>query len=454
MPPIRKVLIANRGEIACRIIRSCHRLNKQAVAVYSEIDQDALHVVRADQSVCIGPAAARESYLRIDRIIDAARETGADAIHPGYGFLSENAEFAEACAAAGIIFVGPSAETIRAMGMKDKAKDIAGAAGLPILPSYHGEDQSAETLLKAAEAIGFPVFIKAIAGGGGRGMRRVDGADGFAAALASAQREAISSFGDGRVLLEKYLENPRHVEVQVLADRHGNVVHLFDRDCSIQRRHQKIVEEAPAPWLPDDTRSEMREAAVSITRAIGYVGAGTIEFIVDAASSGAFYFMEMNTRLQVEHPVSEMTTGLDLVEWQLRVAEGENLPFAQSDIQGTGHAIEVRLCAENVQRNFMPSPGRLDQLELPEEIDGVRVDCGVRTGDTISPWYDPMIGKLIVWGEDRPQAVERLNRALAVCRIDGIPSNLPFLARIADHGAFRHGPIDTGFVERHRSELI
>ncbi|WP_116091877.1 acetyl-CoA carboxylase biotin carboxylase subunit [Sphingomonas crusticola] len=454
MRRLGKILVANRGEIACRIMRSCRLLGKQTVAVYSEADVDALHVTMADEAICIGPAAARESYLRIDHIIEAARSTGADAIHPGYGFLSENADFADACAAAGIAFIGPPADAIRAMGMKDRAKDLASAAGLPILPSYQGEDQTPETLQAAAEKIGWPVFIKAIAGGGGRGMRRVDGADAFAAALASAQREATSSFGDQRVLLEKYLENPRHVEVQVLADGHGHVVHLFDRDCSIQRRHQKIVEEAPAPWLGSETRERMREAAIAITRAIDYRGVGTIEFIVDAGATGAFYFMEMNTRLQVEHPVSEMTTGLDLVEWQVRVAEGEALPFVQVDIAGHGHAIEVRLCAENVARNFMPSPGRLDALAFPSAVDGVRIDCGVRAGDTISPWYDPMIGKLIVWGEDRPHAVERLGAALAQCRIDGIPNNLDFLGKIVGHAAFRDGPIDTGFVERHRHELI
>jgi 3-methylcrotonyl-CoA carboxylase alpha subunit len=446
----QKILIANRGEIACRIARTARRMGVRTVAVYSEADRGALHVSMADEAVAIGPAPARESYLVAERLIDAARATGAQAIHPGYGFLSENAEFAEACASMGLVFIGPPAAAIRAMGDKAAAKAIMEKAGVPVVPGYHGKDQSEARLLKEAKRIGFPVLIKPSAGGGGKGMRIVTEPAGFAAALAAAKREAMAAFGDDRVLLERYLTKPRHIEVQVFGDRGGKLVHLFERDCSIQRRHQKVIEEAPAPGLSDAQRRRMGEVAVSAARAVGYVGAGTVEFILEG---DAFYFMEMNTRLQVEHPVTEAITGLDLVEWQLRVAAGEPLPLQQDQITCRGHAIEARLYAEDPQRNFLPSTGRLTVLKPPAGT-GIRVDTGVRAGDAVSVHYDPLIAKLIVWGEDRDTAARRLSQALADYRVGGLAANREFLYRLSRHPAYRAGEIDTGFIDRHRAELI
>ena len=446
----QKILIANRGEIACRITRTARRMGVRTVAVYSEADRGALHVAMADEAVVIGPAPARESYLLAERLIDAAGRTGAQAIHPGYGFLSENAEFAEACASMGLVFIGPPAAAIRAMGDKSAAKAIMEKAGVPVVPGYHREDQSEARLLKEAKRIGFPVLIKPSAGGGGKGMRIVAEAAGFAASLAAAKREAMAAFGDDRVLVERYLTKPRHIEVQVFGDGGGKLVHLFERDCSIQRRHQKVIEEAPAPGLSDAQRRRMGEVAISAARAVGYVGAGTIEFI---AEGDTFYFMEMNTRLQVEHPVTEAITGLDLVEWQLRVAAGEPLPLEQDQIPYRGHAIEARLYAEDPQRNFLPSTGRLTVLKPPSEA-GTRVDTGARAGDTVSVHYDPLIAKLIVWGEDRDTAARRLSHALADYRVGGIATNREFLYRVSRHPAYRTGEIDTGFIDRFRAELI
>jgi 3-methylcrotonyl-CoA carboxylase alpha subunit len=445
-----KILIANRGEIACRVGRTARRMGVRTVAVFSETDRDALHVAIADEAVAIGPAPARESYLVAERLIDAARATGAQAIHPGYGFLSENAEFAEACASMGVIFIGPPAAAIRAMGDKATAKALMVKAGVPVVPGYHGEDQSEARLLEEGRRVGYPVLIKPSAGGGGKGMRAVVEPAAFATALAAAKREAMAAFGDDRVLVERYLTKPRHIEVQVFGDRAGNLVHLFERDCSIQRRHQKVIEEAPAPDLGEAQRRRMGEVAISAARAVGYVGAGTVEFIVEGDD---FFFMEMNTRLQVEHPVTEGITGLDLVEWQLRVAAGEPLPLAQDQIRRRGHAIEARLYAEDPQRNFLPSTGLLATLAAAVEA-GVRVDTGVRAGDTVSVHYDPMIAKLIVWGEDRETAVRRLGNALAAYRIGGVATNREFLYRVTAHAAYRAGEIDTGFIERHREALI
>jgi 3-methylcrotonyl-CoA carboxylase alpha subunit len=447
-----KILIANRGEIACRVIRTARRLGIRTVAVYSAADAGALHVAMADEARLIGPAPARESYLRIDAILDAARQSGAQAIHPGYGFLSENAGFAEACGQAGVVFIGPPASAIRAMGGKSEAKALMEKAGVPLVPGYHGADQEPELLRKEAERIGYPLLIKASAGGGGKGMRVVDGPAAFADQLAGAKREAASSFGDDRVLLERYLTRPRHVEIQVFADTQGNCVYLFERDCSIQRRHQKVVEEAPAPDLDPGTRKRMGEAAVAAARAIGYVGAGTVEFLLD--EDGSFYFMEMNTRLQVEHPVTELITGQDLVEWQLRVASGEALPLGQEDLAIDGHAIEVRLYAEDPARDFLPQTGRLDHLVFPEQGAHVRVDTGVRAGDQISIHYDPMIAKLIVWDRDRPSAVRRLRSALAGTQVAGFNTNVGFLSAIAGHPAFMDADLDTRFIERHGADLM
>jgi 3-methylcrotonyl-CoA carboxylase alpha subunit len=445
-----KILIANRGEIACRVIRTARRLGIAAVAVYSEADRNALHVELADEAWPIGPPPARESYLNIERILDAANKSGAEAVHPGYGFLSENAEFAEACEAAGAVFIGPAAAAIRAMGSKAEAKAVMQRHGVPFVPGYHGDDQDPRYLTEEAERIGFPVLIKASAGGGGRGMRVVDGAADFAAALQSAKREATAAFGDDRMLLEKYLERPRHIEFQIFADRHGNTVHLFERDCSVQRRHQKVIEEAPASGLDKGQRSAMGEAAVAAARAVGYVGAGTVEFIVEG---DAFYFIEMNTRLQVEHPVTEAVTGLDLVEWQLRVAAGEALPLCQRDLFLRGHAIEARLYAEDPEREFLPQTGTLHRLRFPvPKI--ARVDTGVRQGDTVTPFYDPLIAKLIVWGEDRVAVLARLRRALAETAVLGVTTNRDFLLRAAAHREFASGTIDTGFIERNRGALI
>jgi 3-methylcrotonyl-CoA carboxylase alpha subunit len=446
------ILIANRGEIACRVIRTARRLGVRTVAVYSEADADAQHVKLADRARLIGPPAAAESYLKIDAVIAAARAEGAQAIHPGYGFLAENAGFAEACAKAKIAFIGPPVAAIRAMGSKSAAKEIMAKAGIPLVPGYHGKDQKPGALRKAAEKVGYPVLLKASAGGGGKGMRLVEDAGAFDEALKSAKREAKGAFGDEAMLVEKFIERPRHIEIQVFADGHGNALHLFERDCSIQRRHQKVIEEAPAPGMTEARRREMGEAAVAAAAAIGYEGAGTVEFIVDQA--GDFYFMEMNTRLQVEHPVTEMITGQDLVEWQLRVAAGGRLPLAQDDLAIDGHAIEARIYAEDPARDFLPATGRLHHLHFPGEDAATRIDTGVHEGDEVSIFYDPMIAKLVVHGEDRAAAVSRLARALAEVRAVGVITNAPFLRAVAAHAAFAAGDLDTGFIERHKAELI
>ncbi|MEQ9145147.1 MAG: acetyl/propionyl/methylcrotonyl-CoA carboxylase subunit alpha [Parvibaculaceae bacterium] len=451
------VLIANRGEIACRIIRTAKEMGLRTIAVYSDADADAAHVALADEAHHIGPSAANESYLKGDRLLEVAKAAGADAIHPGYGFLSENAGFAEACEAAGIIFVGPTAEAIRAMGLKDAAKALMEKANVPVVPGYHGDNQDPAFLAAEAEKIGYPVLIKAVAGGGGKGMRRVDDASEFDKALQSAQREAASAFGDDRVLVEKFVARPRHIEIQVFADAHGNAVHLFERDCSLQRRHQKVVEEAPAPDMPEDMRAAMGTAAVAAAKAIDYRGAGTIEFIADASEglkADAFYFMEMNTRLQVEHPVTEMITGQDLVEWQFRVAAGEPLPCTQDDLWIDGHAVEVRLYAEDPAKKFFPSTGTLHRLRLPADDTDVRVDTGVREGDTVSMFYDPMIAKLIVWDATRTGALRRMARALETIEIAGLRSNAAFLAEIVQNPSFIAGDIDTGFIDAHLEELV
>ncbi len=446
-----RILIANRGEIACRIVRTARRLGVGTVAVHSDADAGALHVQQADRAVRIGPAPAAESYLAGGRIIEAAQRTGAQAIHPGYGFLSENAGFAEACAAAGLAFIGPPADAIRAMGSKSAAKALMQKANVPVVPGYHGAGQEPDELAAQAAEIGYPVLVKASAGGGGKGMRRVDRAEDFAPALESAQREAAGAFGDDRMLIEKFVESPRHIEIQVFADSHGNAVHLFERDCSIQRRHQKVVEEAPAPGMTEARRAEMGAAAVDAAKAIGYEGAGTVEFIVGAG--GAFHFMEMNTRLQVEHPVTETITGQDLVEWQLRVAAGEALPLAQDDLSIAGHAIEVRLYAEDPDRDFLPRTGTLKRLRFPEG-DGIRCDTGVREGDAVGVHYDPMIAKLIAWSPDgRAAALRRLERALAGTEIVGLENNRDYLQRIIGHSAFTAGTFDTGFIEAHGDAL-
>ncbi|MCO5078891.1 biotin carboxylase N-terminal domain-containing protein [Chelatococcus sp.] len=449
------VLIANRGEIACRIIRTARCMGLRTIAVYSEADAGSLFVRMADEAHCIGPAPARESYLNISAIIDVARRTGAAFVHPGYGFLSERAEFAEACAAAGVTFVGPPASAIRAMGLKDAAKALVAAAGVPVVPGYHGERQEPDFLGEKAAEIGYPVLIKAVAGGGGKGMKRVDAPADFAGALESAQREAAGAFGDPRVLIEKYVLAPRHIEIQVFADTHGHVVHLFERDCSLQRRHQKVIEEAPAPGMPPETRQAMGDAAVQAARAVGYVGAGTVEFIVDASEGlkpDRFYFMEMNTRLQVEHPVTEAITGLDLVELQLRVAAGEALPFDQGGVAINGHAVEARVYAEDPEKGFLPSTGHLWALRLPTD-DGLRVDTGVEAGDEVSPFYDPMIAKVIAHGATRDEALDRLAGALGRSVIAGPRTNLAFLKKLCEAPAFRAGHFDTGFIERNLDSL-
>ena len=454
-----KILIANRGEIACRIARTARRMGVRTVAVYSDADANALHVASCDEAYRLGPAPPRASYLDGEAIIAVALACGAQAIHPGYGFLSENEAFATALAAAGLAFVGPPPAAIRAMGSKSEAKTIMANAGVPVVPGYHGAGQQDAALLAHAEAIGYPVLIKASAGGGGKGMRVVEQRDAFAAALSAARREAQASFGDDRVLLEKYLTEPRHIEIQVFADSHGGCVHLFERDCSVQRRHQKVLEEAPAPGMTPERRSRMGAAAVAAAKAIGYVGAGTVEFIVPAEASAAkvgdsFYFMEMNTRLQVEHPVTEMITGQDLVEWQLRVAAGERLPLKQEKIPLTGHAIEARIYAEDPDRDFLPSIGRIVHLRVPPQSDDVRVDTGVRSGDEISRHYDPMIAKLIVHAENRSVALRRLAEALARYQVAGVTTNISFLQRVISHGAFATGKVDTGLIARHRARLL
>ena len=451
---LESLLIANRGEIARRIIRTCRRLGIRTVAVYSEADAQAPFVREADQAVAIGPAPASESYLVGAKILEAARQSGAQAIHPGYGFLSENAEFAEAVTAAGLIWVGPPPSSIRAMGLKDAAKKLMAEAGVPVTPGYMGDDQSEERLLAEAERIGFPVLIKAVAGGGGKGMRKVDAAKDFAAALTSCRREAKASFGDDHVLLETYATRPRHIEVQVFADTQGNVVHLFERDCSLQRRHQKVIEEAPAPGMTDEVRDAVCQAAVRAAKAVGYVGAGTIEFIADTTQglqADRIWFMEMNTRLQVEHPVTEAITGQDLVEWQLRVASGEPLPLAQADIPRRGHAIEARLYAENPHTGFLPSIGQLEHFRLPGDI---RVDSAVEEGGVVTPFYDPMITKLIAYGPTRQAAAAKLAAACRTVEVWPVKTNAAFLARCLADPDFLAGTIDTGFIGERLATLI
>ncbi len=445
----KKILIANRGEIACRVMQTAQRMGIRTVAVYSDADADALHTAAADEAVRIGPAAAAESYLKIDAIIEACKRTGAEAVHPGYGFLSENPDFAERLAQEGIVFIGPSASAIRAMGHKDAAKRLMEDAGVPVVPGYHGEEQEPGFLAGEAAQIGFPVLIKARAGGGGKGMRRVDLREEFAEALDSAKREGEASFGDGHVLVEKYVARPRHIEVQVFADKHNPPVYLFERDCSLQRRHQKVIEEAPAPGMTAGMRAAMGEAAVRAAAAIGYEGAGTVEFLVDASDglrTDRFYFMEMNTRLQVEHPVTEAITGVDLVEWQIRAAAGEKVVPAQDDLEFFGHAFEARIYAEDAANNFMPATGRLERLTMPEGL--ARVDTGVREGDTVTAHYDPMIAKVTVHGRTREAALAKLRTALDATRIAGTVTNVAFLRALAVDADFAAGDVDTGLIER------
>ncbi|MEW9798650.1 acetyl-CoA carboxylase biotin carboxylase subunit [Alteromonas sp. CYL-A6] len=449
---IKKLLIANRGEIACRVMKTAQQLGIATVAVYSDADANALHVSMADESVHIGAAAAKDSYLVIDKIIQAAKSTGADAIHPGYGFLSENAAFARACADNNIIFVGPPASAIDAMGSKSAAKAIMEDAGVPLVPGYHGEDQSEAILKKTADEMGYPVLLKAAAGGGGKGMRQVWKAEEFSEALAAAKREAMASFGDDKMLVEKYLTRPRHVEIQVFCDTHGNGVYLFERDCSVQRRHQKVIEEAPAPGMSDALRRTMGEAAIKAARAIDYVGAGTVEFLLD--EDGSFYFMEMNTRLQVEHPVTEYITGEDLVHWQLDVADGKPLPKQQDELRIQGHAFEARIYAEDPDNNFLPSTGKLRLLVPPKESRHVRVDTGVVEGDEVSVYYDPMIAKLVVWGENRDIALNRLLKALRQYHIDGVTTNIEFLYNVAASRPFGQAELTTTFIENHADMLF
>ncbi|GAB1595589.1 acetyl/propionyl/methylcrotonyl-CoA carboxylase subunit alpha [Lysobacter claricitrinus] len=447
-----KILIANRGEIACRVIRTCRALGIRTVAVYSDADADAQHVRQADEAYRIGGPRPQESYLRGDAILEVALSSGAQAIHPGYGFLSENADFADTVEAAGLVFIGPPAASMRKMGSKAGAKDLMHAAGVPVVPGYTGEDQSNETLQREADRIGYPLMIKAAHGGGGKGMRIVRSSQEFLPNLESCQREARNAFGRDRVLLERYIEKPRHIEIQVFADTHGNTQHLFERECSAQRRYQKVLEESPSPFLTPELRRAMGDAAVQAARAIDYVNAGTVEFIV--GQDGGFYFMEINTRLQVEHPVTEMVTGLDLVEWQLRVASGESLPVTQDALAQRGHAIEVRLYAEDPDAGFLPGSGRLERLRLPTAAEGVRVDSGVVEGDTVTIFYDPMIAKLIVHGADRAQALARMRSALAQCEIAGPKSNVEFLERLVRHPAVVDGTIDTGYLDRHLDEFL
>ena len=452
----KKILIANRGEIACRVAASARRLGVQTVAVYSDADARAKHVAACDEAVHIGGSAPKDSYLQWQRIIDAAQATGAQAIHPGYGFLSENEDFAKACAAAGLVFSGPPASAILAMGLKAESKQLMEKAKVPLVPGYHGADQDPAMLHQEADRIGYPVLIKASAGGGGKGMRLVEKSEDFAAALESCKREAINSFGNDAVLIEKYVLRPRHIEIQVFGDTHGNCVYLFERDCSVQRRHQKVLEEAPAPGMTEALRAEMGAAAIAAARSVGYVGAGTVEFI--AEQDGRFYFMEMNTRLQVEHPVTEAITGLDLVEWQLRVASGEPLPLKQEDLRIHGHAIEARICAENPDNNFLPATGALNVYVLPEcvtfERGAVRVDSGVRQGDAISPFYDSMVAKLIVHGDTREQALARLDEALAQTHIVGLATNVQFLRRVARTDSFAQAKLDTALIPREQAVLF
>ena len=473
----KKILIANRGEIACRVAATCARLGIKTVAIYSPVDAHAKHVMACDEAVAIGDVgdgsnpnagnAPKDSYLRWQTIIDAAKQTGAQAIHPGYGFLSENEAFADSCSQAGLVFIGPPAGAIQAMGLKAESKQLMEKAGVPLVPGYHGANQDAAFLQTQADAIGYPVLIKASAGGGGKGMRIVEKAADFAAALSSCKREAINSFGDDNVLIEKYVQRPRHIEIQVFGDTHGNYVHLFERDCSVQRRHQKVLEEAPAPGLSPAMREQMGATAIAAARAVNYVGAGTVEFIVEQQPNGDmnFFFMEMNTRLQVEHPVTEAITGLDLVEWQLRVANGEKLPLQQQDLQINGHAIEARICAENPDKQFMPAIGDINVYALPEHVAfqnasdsssavSVRVDSGVRAGDAISPYYDPMIAKLIVHGATREQALARMDKALSQTHIVGLQSNVQFLRHVVNSESFASANLDTGLIPREEKALF
>lgn len=460
----KKILIANRGEIACRVAATARRMGVKTVAVYSDADARAKHVAACDEAVHIGGSAPKDSYLRWERILEAAKATGAEAIHPGYGFLSENEDFANACAAAGLVFIGPPASAIRAMGLKAESKQLMEKAGVPLVPGYHGHDQNPELLQREADRIGYPVLIKASAGGGGKGMRLVEKSEDFAASLESCKREAINSFGNDAVLIEKYVLRPRHIEIQVFGDTQGNCVYLFERDCSVQRRHQKVLEEAPAPGMTAALRQKMGEAAVAAAKAVNYVGAGTVEFIVEQPGgyeqpeAMKFYFMEMNTRLQVEHPVTEAITGEDLVRWQLLVASGQPLPKAQSELRIQGHAIEARICAENPENNFLPATGHLAVYRKPEcssfEISDVRVDDGVREGDAISPFYDSMIAKLIVHGEDRAQALARLDAALAQTHIVGLTTNVQFLRQVVKSQAFSNALLDTALIEREREALF
>jgi 3-methylcrotonyl-CoA carboxylase alpha subunit len=452
MSMFAKVLIANRGEIACRVAQTCRRLGIATVAVYSDADRHARHVRVADEARRIGPAPASESYLRIEILVAAAIESGAQAVHPGYGFLSENAQFARECERAGLVFIGPRPDTIEVMGSKSESKRLMEQAGVPTVPGYHGELQSLEVMAGEAQRVGFPLLVKASAGGGGKGMRIVRAREELEGALASARREALAAFGDDRLLIERFLERPRHIEFQVFGDSHGHVMHLYERECSVQRRYQKIIEETPSPFLDDALRGRMGDAAVAAARAVSYVNAGTVEFIVGEDRS--FYFMEMNTRLQVEHPVTEMTTGLDLVEWQLRVAAGERLPLAAGELRRRGHSIEARIYAERPYEGFLPATGRIARFVHPAAGSGVRIDAGVEDGDEVSIHYDPMIAKLIVAAADRPAAVASLSRALAETAVFGVGTNLALLRRIAADARFAAGAIDTGFVERHLDELL
>ncbi len=459
----KKILIANRGEIACRIAATARRMGIRTVAVYSDADATAKHVQACDEAVHIGGSAARDSYLRWEKIIEAAQATGAQAVHPGYGFLSENTDFAQACVDAGLVFIGPPASAIEAMGLKAASKQLMEQSGVPLVPGYHGADQNPQVLQAAADDIGYPVLIKASAGGGGKGMRVVEQAADFSAALASCQREAKNSFGNDAVLVEKYVQRPRHIEIQVFADTHGNCVYLFERDCSVQRRHQKVLEEAPAPGMSEALRQRMGAAAVAAARAVNYVGAGTVEFIVEQSSydqpeSMQFFFMEMNTRLQVEHPVTEAITGLDLVEWQLRVASGEPLPLQQEDLRISGHAIEARICAESPDQDFLPATGSMAVYGLPAHSSfargAVRVDSGVRQGDAISPFYDSMVAKLIVHGADRQEALARMDAALAQTHIVGLKTNVQFLRHVVRSDSFAHARLDTGLIAREAAHLF
>ncbi len=442
----RTLLIANRGEIAARVIRSARAMGLRTVAVYSEADRDAMHVAMADEAVLLGPARARDSYLNIERVIDAARRTGAEAVHPGYGFLSENAEFAQACLDAGLVFVGPTAAMMTAMGSKSGSKALMEKAGVPLVPGYHGAAQDEAILADAADKIGFPVLVKASAGGGGRGMRVVNSAAELAAAVTSAKREAKAAFGDDRMLIEKFVQNPRHIEVQIIGDSHGNLLSLFERECTLQRRHQKVIEEAPSPTLDATQREAVCAAARKAAGAVNYVGAGTIEFVSDGRD---VFFIEMNTRLQVEHPVTELITGIDLVEWQLRVAFGENLPLAQDEIRLNGHAIEARVYAENPQKNFMPSVGRIKTWRTPEANDGLRIDAGYRSGDAVSPYYDAMLAKVIAWAPTRALALRQLSGLLRRARIHGLRTNRDLLVNVLRHHAFLDGETDTAFFDTH-----